>query len=72
MLLYVEDQACYTSSEQVCGNRTGRIKNDEVPGTAEFCKMINGLSDCTNVRSLTEHQKKRNQSCRQTILIPRR
>ena len=32
-------------------------ENDEVLGTAEFCKMMNNF-DCTNVRSLTEHEKK--------------
>ena len=35
-------------------------ENDEVLGTAEFCKMMNDYFDCTNVRSLTEHEKKRN------------
>ncbi|CAB3988334.1 Hypothetical predicted protein [Paramuricea clavata] len=35
-------------------------ENDEVLGTAEFCRMINDFFDCTNVRSLTEHEKKRN------------
>ena len=35
-------------------------ENDEVLGTAEFCKMMNNYFDCTNVRSLTEHEKKRN------------
>jgi hypothetical protein len=34
--------------------------NDEVLGTAEFCRMMNDFFDCTNVRSLTEHEKKRN------------
>ena len=35
-------------------------ENDEVLGTAEFCRMMNDFFDCTNVRSLTEHEKKRN------------
>ena len=34
--------------------------NDEVLGTAEFCRMMNDFFDCANVRSLTEHEKKRN------------
>jgi hypothetical protein len=33
---------------------------EEVAGTAQFCRMMNGFFDCTNVRSLTEHVKKRN------------
>ena len=35
-------------------------KNDEVLGTAQFCRMMNDFFDCTNVRSLTEHERKRN------------
>lgn len=34
-------------------------ENDEVLGTAEFCRMMNDFFDCTNVRSLTEHEKKK-------------
>ena len=34
--------------------------NNEVSGTAEFCRMMNDFFDCTNVRSLHEHQRKRN------------
>ena len=34
--------------------------NDEVMGTAEFCRMMNDYFDCTNVRSRTEHTRKRN------------
>ena len=34
--------------------------NNEVLGTAEFCRMMNDFFDCTNVRSLHEHQRKRN------------
>ena len=34
-------------------------KNIVKSGTAEFCRM-NDFSDCTNVRSLTKHKKKRN------------
>jgi hypothetical protein len=34
--------------------------NEEVTGTAEFCEMMNGFFDCTNVRSLTEYQRKKN------------
>ena len=33
---------------------------EDVTGTAEFCKMMNGFFDCTNVRSLTEHVRKKN------------
>ena len=31
-----------------------------VVGTAMFCKMINDFFDCSNVRSTTEHERKRN------------
>ena len=34
--------------------------NSEVLGTAEFCRMMNDFFDCTNVRSLREHERKRN------------
>ena len=34
--------------------------NDDVLGTAEFCKMMNNFFDCANVRSLTEHVRRRN------------
>ena len=33
---------------------------EDVTGTAQFCRMINDFFDCTNVRSLTEHVRKRN------------
>ena len=33
---------------------------EEVLETARFCGMINHFFDCTNVRSLTEHFRKRN------------
>ena len=33
----------------------------EVLGTAQFCEMMNDFFDCTNVRSKTEHIRKRNQ-----------
>ena len=33
---------------------------EDVTGTAEFCEMMNGFFDCTNVRSLTEHVRKKN------------
>ena len=33
---------------------------EDVTGTEEFCEMINGYFDCTNVRSLTEHTRKNN------------
>ena len=32
----------------------------DVAGTAEFCEMMNGFFDCTNVRSLTEHTRRKN------------
>ena len=35
--------------------------NEEVLGTAQFCRMMNDLFDCTNVRSLTEYVRRRNQ-----------
>ena len=41
--------------------------NDEVLGTAEFCKMMNDFIDCTNVRSLTEHEKKEILSSNHTL-----
>ena len=31
-----------------------------VVGTAMFCRMINDFFDCSNVRSTTEHERKRN------------
>ena len=34
--------------------------NDDVLGTAEFIKMMNNFFDCANVRSLTEHVRRRN------------
>ena len=34
--------------------------DDEVLATAEFCTMMNDFFDCTNVRSTTEHVRKRN------------
>jgi hypothetical protein len=34
--------------------------NSEVLGTVEFCRMMNDFFDCTNVRSLWEHERKRN------------
>ena len=33
---------------------------EDVQETARFCGMINDFFDCTNVRSLTEHIRKRN------------
>ena len=33
---------------------------EDVSGTAQFCRMMNDFFDCTNVRSLTEHTRKRN------------
>ncbi|XP_028404077.1 uncharacterized protein LOC114526750 [Dendronephthya gigantea] len=33
---------------------------DDVTGTAQFCRMMNDFFDCANVRSLTEHVRKRN------------
>ena len=33
---------------------------EDVTGTAVFCEMINGFYNCTNVRSLTEHVRKKN------------
>lgn len=35
-------------------------EKEDVTGTAEFCEMMNGFFDCTNVRSLTEHIRKKN------------
>ena len=35
--------------------------SEEVLGTARFCMMMNDFFDCTNVRSRTEHVRKRNQ-----------
>ncbi|CAB3977284.1 Hypothetical predicted protein [Paramuricea clavata] len=33
---------------------------EDVTGTAQFCEMMNGFFDCTNVRSLIEHIRKNN------------
>ena len=35
--------------------------DEEVLETARFCGMMNDFFDCTNVRSLTEFVRKRNQ-----------
>ena len=34
--------------------------DEEVLGTSQFCRMMNDFFDCTNLRSLTEHDRKRN------------
>jgi hypothetical protein len=34
--------------------------DEDVSGTAELCDIMNGFFDCTNVRSLTEHTRKKN------------
>ena len=34
--------------------------DEEVLGTAKFCRMMNDFVDCTNVRSTTEYVRKRN------------
>jgi hypothetical protein len=34
--------------------------DEDVSGTAEFCDMMNGFFDSINVRSLTEHTRKKN------------
>ena len=34
--------------------------NEEVCGTAMFCQMLNDFFDCTNVRSTTEYNRKKN------------
>ena len=31
----------------------------EAEGTAKYCEMVDGFFDCLNVRSTTEHQRKR-------------
>lgn len=36
-------------------------EDEEVLGTAMFCQMLNDYFDCTNVRSTTEHTRKRNE-----------
>ena len=33
---------------------------EDVTGTAVFCEMLNGFYDCANVRSLTDHVRKKN------------
>ena len=42
------------------------IESDDpgVVGTAMFCQMVNDFFDCSNVRSTTEHQRKRNDRIR--------
>ena len=35
-------------------------EKEEVVETAKFCGMMNDFFDCTNVRSTTEHIRKRN------------
>ena len=39
--------------------------DDDVLGTAEFCKLMNTFFDCANVRSLTEHVRRRNDFIKQ-------
>ena len=39
------------------------IEKGDVLGTAEFCDMMNGFFDCTNVSSLTEHVQKKKFIC---------
>ena len=34
-------------------------EEEDVTATADFCDMMNGFFDCTNVRSFTEHSQKR-------------
>ena len=46
-----------SKSVAIALRETGR---EDVIATAEFCEMMNGFFDCTNVRSLTEHQRKKN------------
>ena len=42
---------------------------EDVKATAEFCEMMNGFFDCTNVRSLNEHiRKKTHSSCHTPLL----
>jgi hypothetical protein len=35
-------------------------EDPSVVGTAMFCQIINDFFDCSNVRSLTEYERKRN------------
>jgi hypothetical protein len=37
------------------------IDDPSVVGTAMFCQMVNDFFDCCNVRSTTEHERKRNE-----------
>ena len=46
-----------SKSVAIALRETGR---EDVIGTAVFCEMMNGFFDCTNMRSLTEHQRKKN------------
>ena len=39
-------------------------KDPSVVGTAMFCQMVNDFFDCTNVRSTSEHERKRNERIR--------
>ena len=52
-----------SKSVAIALRETGR---EDVIGTTEFCEMMNGFFDCTNVRSLTEHQWKKN-----SFIMPR-
>ena len=46
-----------SKSVAIALRETGR---EDVIGTAVFCEIMDGFCDCTNVRSLTEHQRKKN------------
>ena len=46
-----------SKSVAIALRQTGK---EDLTGTAEFCEMMNGFYDCTNVRSLTEHVRKKN------------
>ena len=39
-------------------------KDPTVVGTAMFCQMVNDFFDCANIRSTSEHERKRNERIR--------
>ena len=46
----------FSKSVAIALRETGR---EDANGAAVFFEMMNGFFDCTNVRSLTEHQRKK-------------
>ena len=54
---------CVKFATQILSESVGKVLeqfgNMETFGTAKYCKMFDSFFDCLNVRSLTEHERKR-------------